>query len=59
MLRLLAFIPLVAIIVVLVGVSALTGRSDVLVIAAPAATPVIVMTVLGWHMARRASERGR
>ena len=59
MLRLLAFIPLVTVIVVLVGVSALTGRSDVLAIAIPAATPVIVMTVLGWHMARRASRRRR
>ena len=59
MLRLLACIPLVMVIVVLVGVSALTGRSDVVVIAIPAATPVIVMTVLGWHMARRASERHR
>lgn len=59
MLRLLAFIPLVTVIVVLVGVSALTGRSDVLVIAIPAATPVIAMTALGWHMARRASGRRR
>ena len=59
MLRLLACIPLVMVIVVLVGVSALTGRSDVVVIAIPAATPIIVMTVLGWHMARRASERHR
>ncbi len=59
MLRLLACIPLVMVIVVLVGVSAFTGRSDVVVIAIPAATPIIVMTVLGWHMARRASERHR
>lgn len=59
MLRLLAFLPLVAVVVVLVGVSALTGRSDVLVIAIPAATPVIVMTVLGWRMARRAGVRRR
>lgn len=57
MLRLLAFIPLVTVIVVLVGVSALTGSSDVLVIGIPAATPVIVMTVLGWHMARRSERR--
>ena len=59
MLRLLAFIPLVTVVVVLLGVSALTGRSDVLVIAIPAATPVIAMTVLGWHMARRAGDRRR
>ena len=59
MLRLLALIPLVAVIVVLLGVSALTGRSDVLAIAIPAATPVIVVTVLGWHMAGRARERRR
>ncbi len=59
MLRLLAFIPLVTILVVLLAVSALTGRSDVLAIAIPAATPVIVMAALGWHMARRAGERRR
>ncbi len=59
MLRLLAFLPVVIVIVLLVGVSAFTGRSDILVIAIPAATPVIVMTVLGWHMARRASGRRR
>ena len=59
MLRLLAFVPLVTIIVVLLAVSALTGRSDVLAIAIPAATPVIAVTVLGWHMARRASDRRR
>ena len=59
MLRLLALIPLATVVVVLLGVSVLTGRSDILAIAIPAATPVIVVTVLGWHMAGRASDRRR
>jgi len=59
MLRLLAFIPLLMIIVVLLGVSALTGGSDLLGIAILAAVPVIVVAGLGWLMARRAGERRR
>ena len=59
MLRLLAFIPMVIVIVVLLGVSALTGGSDVLGIAILAAVPGIAIAAVGWLMARRASERRR
>jgi hypothetical protein len=59
MLRLLAFIPMVIVIVVLLGVSALTGGSDILGIAILAAVPVIVVAALGWLMARRANEPRR
>ena len=59
MLRLLAFIPLLIIIVVLLGVSAVTGGSDLLGIAILAAVPVIVVAALGWLMARRAGGRRR
>lgn len=59
MLRLLAFTPMVIVIVVLLGVSALTGGSDLLGIAILAAVPVIVVAVAGWLMARRPSDRGR
>ena len=59
MLRLLAFIPLLLVIMVLLGVSALTRGSDVLGIAILAAVPVIVVAVLGLLMARRAGERRR
>jgi uncharacterized membrane protein YedE/YeeE len=54
MLRLLAFIPLLIIIVVLLGISALTRDSDLLGIAILAAVPVIVLAALGWLLARRA-----
>ena len=59
MLRLLAFIPLVIVIVVLLGVSALRGGSDLLGVALLAAVPVIGVAALGWLLARRAGERGR
>ncbi|MBW3609534.1 MAG: hypothetical protein KY463_14575 [Actinobacteria bacterium] len=59
MLRLFAFIPLLMIIVVLVGLSALTGDSDVLVIVIVAGAPAILLGALGWLMARRAAGRGR
>ena len=52
MLRLLAFIPLAIVIVVLVGVTALKGGSDVLGIAILAAVPVIVVAALGVLLAR-------
>ncbi|HWC27444.1 MAG TPA: hypothetical protein VG474_12730 [Solirubrobacteraceae bacterium] len=58
-LRLLGFIPLLIVIVVLVGVSALTRGSDVLGIAILAVVPVVVVAALGWLIARRAGERGR
>jgi hypothetical protein len=59
MLRLLAFIPLLMVIVVLLGVSALTAGSDLVGIAILAAVPVIVVAALGWLMARRTGERRR
>jgi hypothetical protein len=59
MLRLLAFIPLVIVIVVLLGVSALARGSDLLGVALLAAVPVIGVAALGWLLARRAGERGR
>ena len=59
MLRLLAFIPMVIVIVVLLGVSALSGGSDLLGIAILAAVPVIAVAAVGWLMARRTSERRR
>ena len=59
MLRFLAFIPLLIVIVVLVGVSALTAGSDLLGIVILAAVPVIVVAALGWVMAQRASGRRR
>ncbi|MEJ7788034.1 MAG: hypothetical protein WKF96_24810 [Solirubrobacteraceae bacterium] len=58
-LRLLAFIPLVIVIVVLLGVSALARGSDLLGVALLAAVPVIGVAALGWLLARRAGERGR
>ena len=58
-LRLLALIPLLIVIVVLLGVSALTGGSEVLGIAILAAVPAIVVAALGWLMARRAGDRRR
>ncbi len=58
-LRLLALIPLLIVIVVLLGVSALTGGSEVLGIAILAAVPAVVVAALGWLMARRAGERRR
>ena len=57
MLRLLAFIPLLIIVMVLVGVSALTRGSAAVGIAVLAAVPVAVVAALGWLMARRARER--
>jgi hypothetical protein len=59
MLRLLAFVPLMIVILVLLGVSALTGGSDVLGIAFLAAVPVVAVAALGWLLARRAGERRR
>jgi hypothetical protein len=59
MLRLLAFIPLLVIIAVLLGVSALTRASDALGIAILAGVPIVVVAALGWLMARRAAERHR
>ncbi|HZE66966.1 MAG TPA: hypothetical protein VE081_10070 [Sporichthyaceae bacterium] len=58
-LRLLAFIPLLIIIVVLVGVSALQRGADVLGIAILAGVPIVVVAALGLLLARRAAERGR
>ena len=59
MLRLLAFIPLLLIVVVLLGVSALKAGSELLGIVILAAVPVIVVAALGWLMARRVGERRR
>jgi hypothetical protein len=53
MLRLLAFIPLLIVIVVLVGVSALARGSAALGIAVLAAVPVVVVAALGWLLSRR------
>lgn len=58
-LRLLALIPLLIVIVVLLGVSALTGGSEILGITILAAVPAVVVAALGWLMARRAGERRR
>jgi hypothetical protein len=58
-LRLLAFIPLLIIIAVLLGVSALTRGLDALGIAILAGVPIVVVAALGWLMARRAAERRR
>lgn len=58
-LRLLALIPLLIVIVVLLGVSVLTGGSEVLGIAILAAVPAVVVAAVGWLMARRAGERRR
>lgn len=52
-LRLLAFIPLVIVILVLVGVSALTGGSTALGIAVLAFAAVVVVAALSRLMARR------
>lgn len=59
MLRLLAFIPMVIIIVVLVGISALGRGSDVLGIVALASVPVLVVVALGAVLARRAGNPHR
>ena len=59
MLRLLAFVPMVIVIVVLVGVSALTRGSAILGIAILAAVPVIAVAAVGLILARRAGERPR
>jgi hypothetical protein len=56
-LKLLGFIPLLIVIVVLVGVSALTRGSAALGIAILAGVPVFVVAALGWLMARRARDR--
>ena len=58
-LRLLAFIPLLIVIVVLLGLSALTEGSDAVGIAIFAAVPVGVVAAVGWLMARRARQRHR
>ena len=58
-LRLLASIPLLIVIVVLVGVSAITRGSAVLGIVILAAVPILVVAALGWVIARRARERPR
>ena len=58
-LRLLAFIPMLIVIVVLLGISAFTGGSERLGIAILAAVPVVVVAALGWLMARRAGEPRR
>jgi len=59
MLRLLAFIPLLIVIVALLGISALTGGSDLLGIAILAAVPAIVVAALGWLVVRRAGKPRR
>jgi hypothetical protein len=59
LLRLLAFIPLLIVIVALLGVTASSGASDVVAIAIFAGIPVVAVAVLGWLMARRTSRRRR
>lgn len=58
MLRMLTFIPLLIVIVVLLGVSALTGGSDVVGIVILASVPVVVVAALGWLVTRRAGRAG-
>lgn len=55
-LRLLAFVPLLLVILVLAGVSALTRGSDALGIAI-LATVAIVVAALAWLVARRSRSR--
>jgi hypothetical protein len=59
MLRLLAFIPLLVIIAVLVGVSAIGRGDEVLGIAVLAGVPLVVMAGLGRLLARRAGQPHR
>lgn len=56
-LRMLAFIPLLIIIVVLVGVSALRRGADALGIAVLAGVAIAVTVALGWLVARRTAAR--
>lgn len=51
-LRLLAFIPLLIVIVVLVGISAFVRGADVLGMAVLVGIPTVVMVGLGWLLAR-------
>jgi hypothetical protein len=57
MLRLFGFLPLLIVIVVLLGVSALSRGSDGLGIVILAGVPMVVVAAFGWLMARRARER--
>lgn len=57
MLRLLAFIPLLIIILVLVGVSALARGAEVLGITVLGGLSIVVVVAIGWLLARRAGER--
>ena len=59
MLRLLAFIPMVIVIVVLLGVSAFAGGSELLGIAILAAVALIAVAAVGRLLARRAGARRR
>ena len=58
-LKLLGLIPLLIVIVVLLGVSALTSGSHVLGIAILAVVPLVVVAALGWLRAWRTGERRR
>ncbi|MDX6678030.1 MAG: hypothetical protein QOE31_2082 [Solirubrobacteraceae bacterium] len=58
-LRLLGSIPLLIVIALLVGVSAIARGSDVLGIAILAVVPIVVVALLGWVLTRRARERPR
>jgi hypothetical protein len=58
-LRLLGSIPLLIVIALLVGVSAIARGSDVLGIAILAVVPIVVVALLGCVLARRARERPR
>ena len=58
-LRLLAFIPLLIVIAVLVGVSALGRGDEVLGFALLAGVPLLAAVTLGWSLARRTAERRR
>lgn len=58
-LRLLAFVPLLIVIAVLLGVSALARGSDVLGIVILAGVAVAVVAGFGWLVTRRPHERLR
>jgi hypothetical protein len=58
-LRLLAFIPLLIVIVMSVGISALARGADVLGVAVLAVVPIVAVVALGRLGARRAGARRR
>jgi len=59
MLRLFGFLPLLIVIVVLLGVSALSRGSDVLGIVILAGVPIVLVAAFRWLTGRRVRERPR